>query len=338
MPRMKKDKKMTQQVLFEQLNKLEEKEKEGQEPATELMKVIAEKIPSKKKIKKDFSLAEQAEIFAKIDSERKNVSGFDAIEQEKQKIKDEEWHEHIRDVKKIAKNMEIGNKSKIIIFPSYSRNSRELTWYKMGDFSALYYAYRMVDRMGRNFPKLQKDKDRYYKMKVIVSITNIGDFINRAMKLKEFEKHEETLDKIHILYLEKGLSDEELALLRRTGEMRKEMMHNVLRPKRAMPEMCLTILMLGRQVMAMNQKLERTYRYEIGDKVMEDVVKLLEIYYDYTGQLLDVVSVKDVMTKIVYRMRAEMSLIGENGAVEPGKICAIGETIVKIELLINEMK
>ena len=49
MPRLKKDNKMTQQVLFKQLNKLEEKEKEGQELATELTKVIAEKIPSKKK-------------------------------------------------------------------------------------------------------------------------------------------------------------------------------------------------------------------------------------------------------------------------------------------------
>ena len=66
MPRMKKDDKMTQQVLFEQLNKLEEKEKEGQEPATELMKVIAEKVPSKKKILKDFASEEARMILPRL--------------------------------------------------------------------------------------------------------------------------------------------------------------------------------------------------------------------------------------------------------------------------------
>lgn len=48
----------------------------------------------------------------------------------------------IREVKRIAKEMEIGNRNKLILFPSYSRNSDQVEWYKMGNFSALYYMYK----------------------------------------------------------------------------------------------------------------------------------------------------------------------------------------------------
>ena len=83
--------------------------------------------------------------------------------------------------------MEIGNRSKLILFPSYSRNSDQVEWYKMGNFSALYYVYRMADRMGKT-PKIQRDNDRFSKMHGIVCINGIERFLERTMKLNEFEK------------------------------------------------------------------------------------------------------------------------------------------------------
>lgn len=326
---MKKDK-LSQATLFDTMHELEKK------PASELMKTIAEKVPSKKKIMSDFSPAEQAEIFERI--EQNDTRAKMADQKQEDKIENEARRELIRKIKRTAKEMETGNQSKIILFPSYSRNGAELSWYKMGDFSALYYTYRMAERMGRRMPTIQKDKDRFYKMRMIVSVRDVDELIEQAMKLKEFEKHEETLDKVHILYLKQALEDDEYAMLRHTGEMQKEMMHNVLRPRKAAPEMYLNILMLGRQVMRMTTALGIIHRYEIGDAVAENVLEMLYAYYDYTGGLIDVETARREMQRRVFRVRAGMAILGDDDAVKPTKACAIGETITKIENLINELR
>lgn len=350
-----KNPKMSQVTLFETVRKNEKaeedrqnkeneqnkkngqsKKSEKQEPASELMKVIAEKIPSKKKILRDFSPAEQAEIFERI--QRGKDAAKKTVENERDNFENEARKELIRKIKRLAKDMEIGNKSRIILFPSYSRNGAALEWYKMGDFSALYYTYRMSERMGRKAPTIQKDTDKFYKMRSIVSIRDVDTFIEQAMKLNEFDRHEETADKIQILYLKHALEDDELATLRRTGEMQKEMMHNVLRPKKAAPEMYLTLLMLGRQVMRMVSKLGIIYRYEIGDKVAENTLEMMNTYYDYTGGLIDAETARIEMRRRVYRVRAGMAILGDDDAIRPTQACAIGETVVKIELLIGEMR
>ena len=325
-----KKNKLSQATLFDAVRKNDEK------PASELMKTIAAKVPSKKKIMNDFSPAEQAEIFERIEQNGANAKMLPG----KRELTPEEdaRRELIRKIKRIAKEMEMRNNSRIILFPSYSRNGAELTWYKMGDFSAWYYTYRMAERMGRKLPTVQKDKDRFYKMKAIVSIKDVDEFIERAMKLNKFEKHEETLDGVHILHMKHALSDDEVATLKRTGEMQKEMMHNVLRPRKAAPEVYLTILMLGRQVMRMTSALGIIQRYEIGDKVAENVFEMLSVYYDYTGGLCDAETTRNEIRRRLFRVRAGMALLGDDEAVKPAKACAIGETVTKIEALIPEIK
>ena len=303
------------------------------EPASELMKRVAVKVPSKKKIEKDFSPEEAKEIYARINQAKLAQTA----ESEQKQAETAERKAMIHRIKKIAKEMEIGNKDKIIIFPSYSKKKDGATWYKMGNFSALYYVYRMADRMGKK-PKPQKDRDHFSKMRVIVSIFDVDGFVKQAMELNEFDRHEKTLDDIHILYLKKGLSDTELALLKRTEELRKEAMHNILRPKKALPEMFLTILMLGRQVLSATGSMERIYRVEVGEMVMQDVMQLMQVYYYYTGGFTDRDSTKIEMQKTLFRIRAGIAMLGDADAIEPTKACAIGETIVKIETLITELK
>ena len=326
-----KNPKMSQTTLFEIVRK-----NEKEEPASELMKVVAAKAPSKKKILQDFSPAEQAEVFERI--KQNEAKAKKEAEAEKDAVENEAKRELIRKIKRLAKDMEVGNKSRIILFPSYSRKTDNIEWYKMGDFSALYYTYRMADRMGRKMPTIMKDTDKFYKMRSIVAIRDIDSFIEKAMQLNEFERREETVDKIQILYLKRALEDDELSTLRRTGEMQKEMMHNVLRPKKAVPEMYLTLLMLGRQVMHMTNKLGVIYRYEIGDKVAENVLEMVNTYYDYTGGIVNAEAAKNEMRRRVFRVRAGMAILGDDDAIRPAQACAIGDTVVKIELLIDEMK
>ena len=298
-------------------------------PATDLMKKVAEKVPQTKKIRREFSQEDAAEIFDKI--EKPSIKSEEEVELEQSQ------RELIYNIKKTAKRMELGNKDKIIIFPSYSRKSANLTWYKLGDFSAEYYLYRMADRMGRN-PSPRKDTDNFGRMHVIVSIKDVDKFLDEAMKLNDFSRHEETLDKIHILYLKKPLTDDEVALLHKTEEMRKEMMHNVLKPKRAAPEVYLAILTLARQLSKVTSSLEKVYRKEVGDRLFEEVVSLMDAYFFFIGQFEDAETTRTNMQKLIYQIRSGMAILGDNEAIKPEKACAIGETIVSLEELIKKIK
>lgn len=303
---------------------------ESKKPASELMKKVAEKVPEKRKILKDFSPSEAEEIFKEIK--------IDAIKKSNKLSKTEkDQRELIYRTKRLAKKLEVGNKSKIILFPSYSKKGTKLKWYKMGDFSAQYYMYRMADRMGRN-PSPRKDSDNFARMHVIVSIGDIDKFVEEAMKLNEIVRHEETSDKIHILYLKKGLSDEEVLLLQKTEGMQKEMMHNVLKPKKAAPEVYLTLLMLARQIINMTSSLGRIYRIEIGDSLMAKIVALMDSYSFFASGFEDTEATKRAIRRYLIQIRSGMAILGDNEAIKPDKACAIGETITKVEKLVETIK
>ncbi|MBQ3470443.1 hypothetical protein IJH23_01890 [Candidatus Saccharibacteria bacterium] len=318
-------------------------EKSNREPASELMKIVAEKVPSRKKILKDFAPEEARMILSKLEQNKneneKMETGADKGKSEwgEEKERESLRKDRIREVKRIAKEMEIGNRSKLILFPSYSRNRDQVEWYKMGNFSALYYVYRMADRMGKT-PKIQRDNDRFSKMHGIVCINGIEKFLERTMKLNEFEKYEKTLDGLYIVYMKQALSDADLALLRKTGELQKEAMHNVLRPKKASPELYLTILMLGRQIMRIVEKMDIVYRSSIGDTIYRTVLELMEVYFLFMDKKIDIEKAKDDMIRKLFRIRAGMTLLGEDEIASAVKICAVGETIVKIEILVNGLR
>lgn len=313
----------------------------GKKPEpSELMKVIAEKVPSKKKILKDFPPEEAQLILEKLEQRKREERAREGIANEDgdaSKEVEEARRERIRRIKRIAKEMEIGNRSKVILFPSYSRNSDTTEWYKMGNFSALYYAYRMAERMGK-VPKIQVDKDRFSKMHSIVCIRDIDKFVNSAMALGEFERYEITLDDMYVFHLKHELSDVDLALLRKTGAMQKEAMHNVLRSKKASPELYLTILMLGRQVLKATENLHGVYRDGIGNKIMQNAVELLGVYFRFANRMIDIDTAKGEMANLILDIRAGMAILGDVELVTATRICAIGETIVKIESLVKELK
>lgn len=306
--------------------------KPEKEPATDLMKEVARKAPVKKKIQKDFTPEEAKEIKQAVDKARPDPNATEV-----EKLRAQERRKKIVRIKKLAKEMEIGNRSKVILFPSYSQKTDELKWYKMGEVSALYYAYRMADRMGRK-GKTQRDTDKFSKMSWIVSINGIEKFLEQAMQLNEFERYEETLDGIYILYLKKPLTDEEVGILRRTEKERKEMMHNVLRPKNADAKVYQTILTLDRQLMPRLAKIQKGYYRTVGDKVAAATVELTEIYFCFADGLIDTARLKAEMLMRINKIRAGLSVLGENSVWGYDVATAIGENVALLRQMIIEMK
>ncbi len=303
------------------------------EPASELMKMVAMKAPVKSKIKKDFSFSEQKEI-------QRRMKGMEEQKAVKNKEKSDEAisrRKKIIAIKKKAKEMEKENNSKIILFPSYSRDSDELEWYKMGDFSAMYYVYRMAARMGRS-AKIQKDTDKFSKMKMIAAIRGIDKFLALAMNLNEIERHEETADGFHLLYLKKPLTDDEVGILRQTEAIRKEMMHNVLRPKKADAGVYQAILMIDRQVLPKVSNMEKGYYVAVGDKMAQSIHELTTTYFLFADGEIEIEIARKRLLELVVHLMAGTVLLGEVNAWGVDTATAIGENINNLKKIIQEMK
>lgn len=294
------------------------------------MKAVAVKAPVKGKIAHDFTKDEAAEIKARLE-ERTAKTRTQPTEEEKAR------REKTIKVKKIAKEMEKGNNSKVILFPSYSKKSDTLEWYKMGNLSALYYVYRMADRMGRT-AKIYKDTDKFAKMKSIASIRGVDQFLDQAMQLNEFEKYEQTLDGIYILYMRRSLGDDEIGVLRRTEAERKEMMHNVLRPKQANPLVYQAILTIDRQVLPRTAKMQIGYYRTIGDAMAKQILELTQVYFSYAHGRIDPATAKFQLGLLIDGLRAGVAILGENNVWGYDIACSIGENLIALKEAVENLK
>ena len=300
-------------------------------PATDLMKAVAVKAPVKSKIAADFTKEEAAEIKSRLEERTSQKSGRTMTEAERIR------REKTIKVKKITKEMEKTNNSKIILFPSYSKKSDVLEWYKLGNLSALYYVYRMADRMGRT-ARVLKDTDKFAKMKVIASVRDINKFIDQAMQLNEFERFEQTLDGIYILHLRRALADDEIGALKRTEAERKEMMHNVLRPKRADPEVYQAILVIDRQLLPRTAKMQNGYYRTIGDAMAKQILELTQVYFGYAYGHLQPDAAKNQLHILINGLQAGVALLGENNVWGYDIACSTGENLITLRAAVEAMK
>lgn len=299
---------------------------------TDLMKAVAIKTPVRRKIDRDFPPEVATEIRQKL-KEKKAAQSPEAIAKTEA---ERERREKIIHIKKIAREMEKGNNSKIILFPSYSRHSDKLEWYKMGDFSALYYVYRMADRMGRS-ARILKDTDKFARMNGVVSIRDIDKFLDQTKQMNEFERHEQTLDGIYIVYFKRPLDPDELGALRRTESERKKMMHNVLRPKKANPAVYQAILDIDRQVLPRTAKMEKGYAVTIGNTMATAILELTETYFKMAKGYLEPELAKAYLLELVERIKAGTALLGENAVWSYDVASSVGVNLVILEEAINKM-
>ena len=302
------------------------------EPATELMKEVARRVPVKRKIQKDFSEEEAKEILEQV-----SVRAVEDSESEEAKRYKERREKIIR-IKKNARELERGNNSKLIIFPSFSRKSDELTWYKMGNFSADYYSFRVMTRIGKVPRPPVVDTDRFAKMRAVVSVRDIEKLVESIMKLQEFDRFEVTEDGIYVLYMKRPLSDDEVGALRRTVEERHVMLHNVLKPRKANADVYQAVLMINRQMLPRVANLESGYSRTVGDAMGRALHRLFSRYFDYADGRLDVKTTRDEMLAEINILLTGLGMLDEINAMGFDALVSIGENVVALKNLIGELK
>ncbi len=145
--------------------------KSAKSAATPLMRKVAEKSYNPKIAAKVFTPEEIEDI------QNRRIKHLPVSREEQETIK-----ELYRKIKSQVREMEKTNQQRVIIFPSLTNGAG---WYKAIEFSALYYAYRLADRMGRH-ARVMKDTDRFSKAVFAVSITNIERFAEQFKNLGKY--------------------------------------------------------------------------------------------------------------------------------------------------------
>ena len=284
-------------------------------PASELMKKVAEKAYNPKNASKVFSEQEMQDIL-----KRRN---------ENQKIEPAErvaLKEQYRKIKRFVSELERDNQQKVIIFPSLTNGTG---WYKAIQFSALYYAYRLADRIGRH-ARVLKDSDNFSKANFTVSITNIDRLVEQFKRFDE-PTLEITENGIYIFTLKKPLSDDEVGQLRLIEETRRERMHNVLRPKAMDPATFNAILMIDRQILPRIKKLETPYFNSLGCKIVNDMCELLAIYNQFADGLTERKDAGTRLIEIVDSIIAGITLLSELRIWPYDVAAVIGENVNQVK-------
>lgn len=293
-------------------------EPKNAKPATDLMKMVAAKTMNEKNMKKVFTPEEIESILARRDSGEK----LEPIEHKALK-------EQYRKMKRFAKDLEKGNKERLILVPSVSQGGN---FYKLFEFSALYYVYRLADRMGRS-AKLMQDTDRFSKTLYVASLVNVEKFIEQFKRFEGETKIEKTEDGIYLLNLKKPLSDDEVGELRMVEETRREKLHNVLRPKAMEPAVFQAILMVVRQVAPRVRKLEKHYYYAIGEGMLKDLNTLMARYFDFANGISSKEESGKEIMKLVDDLFAGLAILSETRVWDYSVAAVIGENVNELRRL-----
>lgn len=288
-------------------------------PATPLMMKVARKAPSERNIKKVFSPEEQEELLG-------NSEKDDREQKEQQKVLREKY----RKIKRRARELEKGNQSRLILFPSITNGNS--SWYKATDFSALYYAYRLADRMGRK-AGVYRDSDKFYKAEYVASLVDIDKFAEQFQKL-DGGVYEVTDDGIWIFNLKNPATDDEVGELRRVEQVRRDKMHNILKPKAMDPGAHDAILMAFRQVLPRLRKLDKYYGSAIGAQMAEDIVQLMAVYYTFADGVTERKDAGVILVRRINSCMATLAALAEIRVWPYDIAAAIGENLNQVKMIV----
>ncbi|MDO4527008.1 MAG: hypothetical protein Q4B87_02875 [Candidatus Saccharibacteria bacterium] len=269
-------------------------------PATELMKQVAVADGNVRKMQKSFTTKEIEEIMRKR-------------EKNEQLTKEENSAVRIatRANKKWVRAQAVGDYGKLYFYPSYTSNDGEI-WYKMMDFSALYYAYYLAPRMGRT-ANIFDDKDSYAKAKYIASVKDIDGVVDDFLKLGG-KKVEKTLTGVYIFTLANPLTADDFSNLMRMEEERRDRARNMMRPAKMAPVTYKLMVEFVSQIGPKIKRLEKRDYFSIGEDMVQELENTLEIYYTYSDGHLSIEETGEKLLVCLNRIKAGLTILQETNA------------------------
>ena len=303
-----------QQDLFADFDA--KKSKSANKP-NEMMEIVARAVPVRKKLKKAFTDEEIAKFLeSKIDQEARA-----------------KFKEEVKRVKRKVLDLEATNRTQLIFYKS----SENGDFYKALDTSALYYAHRLAQLMGRKC-NIMIDKDRFCKADFVASISGgIDKFVEQYKDLEGLEP-EITVDGVYIFPLREPITDEEYRMLRQTEKTRMERMHNILKPKNMSPAVYQQILMIIRQLAPKSEKLrEESINYRVfGTEMIKNLRDIMAIYTDYSNGIYDMFEASKLILSETGKIKATLVILGETRKWGAVSLAAAGNNIEILEQIISK--
>ncbi|MBQ3280453.1 hypothetical protein IJG92_02250 [Candidatus Saccharibacteria bacterium] len=283
----------------------------------EMMEIVAHAVPVRKKLKKVFTDEEIAKFLDEKISQEARA-----------KFKDE-----VKRIKRRVLDLEATNRTQLIFYKS----SENGDFYKALDTSALYYAHRLAQLMGRKC-NVMIDKDRFLKADFVASISGGIDKFTKQYKELEGLEPEVTLDGIYIFPLKEPITDEEYQMLRQTEKTRQERVHNILKPKNMSPAVYQQILMIIRQLAPKSEKLkDESINYRIfGTEMLMNLRNIMAIYSDYSNGTYDTSEAGRMILAETGRIKATLVILGETRKWGAVPLASAGNNIEILEKVINK--
>lgn len=295
------------------------KKRTQKKPATEIMKIVASKTENYEDMKRVFTDAEIKSIMQR----RAVGESVDSAESAALKAK-------YREIKRWVLEAEKGNQSRVIVFPCITNGTG---WYKVVEFSALYYAYRLADRMGRR-ARVMNDSDKFMKAYYTASITNIDKFVEQFLNLEPGVTYEVTQDGVYIFTLKHPLTEDEVGMLRRTESTRREKLNAVIKPKAMNPAVYQAIMMVIRQVLPKVCKLDKRYYFAVGEKMAGDIMELLSTYFDFAHGVAPKEEAGKRLLHLTNNINAGLAIMSETRVWGYDVSANVGENVNNIKRLV----
>ena len=291
-------------------------------PASDIMKKVAARVPDSKAVKKVFTPEEIAELVKK----REQTGHLNRDENAQITI---EYRRIKKKVKRYEAEMPVRNQ--IVAFPSLKGLGE---WYKMIDISALYTAYRVMPRLGLH-SRVYADTDRFSKAKYVIGLQRIEEF---AAKMEKYEgaKTHMLIDGIYIFDLPRVISDDEIAELYRTEEVRRDKMHNILKPRAMDVGAYQKILAVIRQMLPKLNNLPKHYFWTTGQKMSESVLEISRLYYNFADGIIDKEEAGKEIINACNVLLGGLSHLAEIGVWRIDAASAMGEVVNMLKEQVKE--
>ena len=293
-------------------------------PATELMKKVAAASFDESKAKKAFSHDEIREILDRMEL------GATPSDEERLALKAE-----VRKNKRWIKENTVGEYGKLYFYPTYSEGG--IDWYRAVDFSALYYAYRLADKMLRT-AHVAADNDKFVKCRYAVPLRDMDRFVEQFVRI-DGGTVEVTDTGIYICTLKKPLTHEEYGELMYIEEARRERMHNVLRPASMDQATYQLVLKMIAEFIPRLSRLEKRTHLVIGERMAGMVWYIVQTYFDFTDRRIDKKTAGGALIHALNGVKAGLVLLSETGVWEFPTCTAMGESLTDLRRrIIKEFK
>ena len=250
-----------------------------------------------------------------------------------------ESYARYRENKKKVIELEARNKEYLILWPASDVDTNEKNkFYNMGGNSAIIYVHEIAPRIGRKNATLRHDLDlgteKFHSG--FCSIANLELLQNKLKMIGIKRVKVKAMPELVFFKLNRSYEHDEIKMMLREEQKRLDELNSLLYSKVLFPEIHRLMLDLIKLVPSKVKNMpDKVYRGMFGDRAVEAVLKLNEIYTQMAhGDMEELVAGKEMLITLDV-LAVRISALNESQQWEVSSLIRIAEKICMLRQLIT---